>query len=530
MHDNPKTTDTMKKYFSFVLFILVTSFFLSACGTKHVGIKENRPINLNTESSDSLYTYCADDVASKFPQTGFYPLESPLDALAARVLLAKSAQHRITVQYFTFHGDIAGSILSTALIDAANRGVQVDVLIDDIALAYDDIAVAVFNAHGNINVRAFNPTNSRRALHYVEMGLYSDTVGRRMHNKSFTADNSMSVFGGRNIGDVYFGLDSDDFFIDNDMLAVGPLVNQISNQFDYYFSNAYSVDFNVISTTDTTDEEELETFEKFTQTKPFVLLKDAVSQRELYKMFQDHQLPLYFGDAELLYDMPDKVSTAITDTHSHLKSKIPQEIIAKNRFFMVSPYFIPNEKMMERFEIMIRNGVDIAILTNSLESSDQTTVYAYYAQMQRRLLKMGVRLYEIHPTAFKNDLINRKYNLLKVMPKSALHAKTIIIDDDLFVIGSANMDPRSRNLNTEMVGIIRDKELNAYEVGVFKKMIAPENAYALFLEYKDQEQGTIVWKATFNGKEKKFYNDGDASWWLRVKKNLSLWFPVRHLL
>jgi len=520
----------MTKHTRLILALLVSTFFLSGCGTKHVGIKEDRPLNLSTKSSDSLYEYCADDVVSKAPETGFYPLESPLDSLTARILLAQSAKHRITVQYFTFHGDRSGFILAKALIDAANRGVQVDVLIDDIALAYDDVSVAIFNAHDNINVRVFNPTNSRRALHYVEMGIYSDTVGRRMHNKTFTADNSMSIFGGRNIGDVYFGIDRKNYFIDNDILAVGPLVNQISNQFEYYFSNAYSVDFDIVATTNKSDEEELKAFEKLTQSKAFLLLKDAVKQSKLYKQFHARQLPLYFGHAELFYDMPNKVSTDITDTSSHLKSKLPQEITATKRFYMASPYFIPSEKMMHRFQAMRDKGVNIAILTNSLESSDQTTVYAYYSQMQKRLLKMGVRLFEIHPSAFEEELLNQSYNLLKNMPKPALHAKTIVIDDDLFAIGSANMDPRSRNLNTEMVGIIQNKALNAYEAEVFQEMTTPENAYELSLVYDDNERATIVWKATLQGEKKQFYNDGDASWWLRVKKNLSLWFPVRDLL
>jgi putative cardiolipin synthase len=520
----------MIKKVSSVLIVLIASLFLSGCGAKHAGIKDNRPLSLSTESSASLYEYCADDVAARSPDTGFYPLESPLDSLTARILLAQSAKHRITVQYFTFHGDRAGSILAKALIEAAARGVQVDVLIDDIALAYDDVSIAVFNNYDNITVRVFNPTNSRRALHYVEMGLYSDTVGRRMHNKSFTADNSMSVFGGRNIGDVYFGLDRENYFIDNDMLAVGPLVNQISNQFDYYFSNAYSVDFDLVAKTDKNDEEDWRAFEKLTQSKEFLLLKEAAQQSAFSEKFRAKQLPLYFGFAELFYDMPEKVSTDIADTKSHLKSKIPQQSWATKRFYMASPYFIPSEKMMQRFETMVERGVDVAILTNSLESSDQTTVYAYYAQMQQQLLEMGVRLFEIHPSAFEKELLNQSYNLPKSTPKPALHAKTIVIDDDIFAIGSANMDPRSRNLNTEMVAIIQNKDLNTYEAGVFQEMIAPENAYELSLVSDENEHVRIVWKATLQGEEKQFYNDGNASWWLRVKKSLSLWFPVRDLL
>ena len=197
---------------------------------------------------------------------------------------------------------------------------------------------------------------------------------------------------------------------------------------------------------------------------------------------------------------------------------------------MVSPYFIPSEKMLQRIQRMRDKGVEVSVLTNSLESSDQTAVYAFYSKSQKRLLEMGVHLYEIYPYAFEKDVLAQSYNYLHEMPRAALHAKTIVIDDDIFVIGSVNMDPRSRNLNTELVSIIRSKELNAHEANVFRLMTAPENAYELSLEYDEDNKSKIVWKATIHGEEKKFYNDGDASTWYHFKKNMSLWFPLEDLL
>lgn len=513
----------------FLLFVIL--IFITGCGSKHIGIKESRPLSLSTESSSNLYQYAEDNVSSHVPKSGFYPLEHHLDSMAARLLLAKAAKHRITVQYFTFYGDIIGTVLTKALIDAADRGVQVDVLIDDIDISYDNVAIGLINSHPNIKVRVFNPTNSRRALHYVEMGIYHDTVGRRMHNKSFIADNSMSVIGGRNIGDMYFALDKKNFFVDNDVLVVGPLVNQISNQFDYYFGNAYSVDFDVIAKGNIDDIDNLvETFNARLKGEGYLLLIKAMEDREFYKEFQRKQLHLFYGYAELFFDMPRKVYTDVNNTSSHLKSHVPKKIYAKKRFYMVSPYFIPNENMMQRLQKMRGAGVDVAILTNSLESSDQTTVYAYYAEYQKRLLSMGVRLYEIHPYAFEELILNQSYNLHKEMPKVALHAKTIVIDNTLFAIGSVNMDPRSRNLNTELVAVINSQELNTYEADLFNILTSPENAYELSLEYDEDHEAKVVWKATIKGKERTFYNDGDASMWLRLEKNMSLWFPIRDLL
>ena len=522
----------MLKHSIVALLTVVALTFNTGCAGKHVGIKEDRPVHHSVASSASLYAYCAEDVAAHAPQSGFYPLENHMDSLAARLMLAKAAKHRITVQYFTFYADDVGTILTKALVNAADRGVKVDVLIDDIELSDEDSLTAMVNAHPNITIRVFNPTNSRGNLHYAEMGLNASTVGRRMHNKSFTADNSMAVYGGRNIGDMYFGLSEDNFFVDNDMLTVGPLVNDITNEFDIYFSNAYSVDFDYIEK-GTKEDLDVTLEEKLSELKNdhgADALRNAVKNREITKEFNAKKLPLYFGDAILLYDMPEKVQTDINDTSTHIQSKIPQDIRTSKRFYMVSPYFIPNENMFARLQKMLDKGVDVAVLTNSLESSDSTAVYAFYSLSQKKLLEMGVRLYEIHPYAFADAILKQEYNTLHDMPTAMLHAKTIVIDDEYFVIGSVNMDPRSRQLNTELVTIIKNSELNAHEAKVFERMTAPQNAYELVLEYNDDNSSKVVWKATISGEEKKFYNEGDSSTWLHIKKNISLWFPIEGLL
>jgi len=510
---------------------LIALVLLSGCGAKHIGIKKDRALILSEKTSDSLYEYIDENIEAQAPKSGFYPLENELDSLSARILLAKSAKHHIAIQYFVFHSNSTGLILTKALIDAANRGVKVDVLIDDMAISYNDKEIALINSHKNITVRVFNPTNSRRALHYVEMGLYSDTVGRRMHNKSFVADNSIAIFGGRNIGDHYFGTSKDGFFVDNDVLAVGPIVNDITNQFRRYFSNSLSVDFKFIGEVEATEKEELKKLLTEVQNKKtYKLLKEALLQSQFYSYFTSKTLPLYFGDSELLYDMPQKVVTNIEDTQYHLKSKIPKKITATKNFYITNPYFIPSEKMMQRLQALRNRGVDIALLTNSLESTDTISVYAYYSQVQKQLLEMGVRLYETHPQAFEDEVLNQKYNLFKKMPRAALHAKTIVIDDDIFAIGSVNMDPRSRNLNTELVGLIKSKELNAYEKNVFEIMTEPRNAYELRLEYDENNESKITWTGIRDGKKQTFYHDGDASLWMRIKKTMTTWFPVRDLL
>jgi len=514
-------------YRKYYLGLVITVVLLvNGCAGKHPGIKEDRPLHLSKQSSPLLYKYAKDDILAHAPKSGFYPLEDHINSLAARLALAKHATKSIRVQYFTFSGDVAGTVLAKALIDAANRGVKVELLIDDIALAMHDDRIALINMHKNITFRVFNPTKARASLHYVEMGLRSSTVGRRMHNKAFIVDNSMAVYGGRNIGDIYFGTDPKHFFVDNDVLTAGPFVNQLNHEFEYYFNNKLSVDFDEIMKGDILTKIQLKQHhDLIVHNKNYESLKKALKESAFYKAFSTKKLPLYFGDAELYYDMPQKITTKESDHTYHLQSKVPKDLVAKKSFYMVSPYFIPNEKMMKRIKALRDRGVDVAILTNSLESTDAISVYTYYADYQKTLLEMGVRLYEVHPDAYKDEVMEQSYNQLKKMPRAGLHAKTIVIDDTLFVIGSTNMDPRSRNLNTELVSIIRSKKLNAHEKAVFEDMTSLKNAYTLELEYDKDNHSKIIWKALIDGKEQRFYKDGDAGLWLKIKKGVTRIIP-----
>lgn len=519
-------------YKSLIFLSLLATLILGGCSSKHIGIKKDRALHLTQKSSSILYGHIDTNVTAQAPKSGFYPLDDHLDSLASRLMLAQSAQKRICVQYFTFTADKAGAILAKALIDAADRGVKVDILIDDIELAFSDERLALINMHKNIRIRIFNPTNSRRALHYIEMGLYVDEVGRRMHNKAFIVDNSIAVYGGRNIGDLYFATDAEHFFIDNDVLVAGPMVNKLNNEFEYYFQNKLSVDFEYISTDarEETREELHKKFQEFTQKEIFKILIVALKNSDVYKQFESNSLHLFFGNSELLYDMPQKITTDASNHTYHIQSKLPKEIQATKKFLITSPYFIPDKSMMNRIKAMRAKGIDISVLTNSLESTDGISVYAYYSEYQKELLEMGVKLYEIKPDAYKKDVLNQSYNSFQKMPIAMLHAKTMVIDDKYFVIGSRNMDPRSRNLNTEIVSIIESKELNRYETIVFEDMSSLENAYTLELQTDEDNETQIVWKTKENGKIVKYFNDGNSGWWLRMKKNILQTLPIKELL
>jgi putative cardiolipin synthase len=417
---------TILKSITICIIILLIN---TGCSTKHLSVDKDREVHLSAKESNVLYEYAKDDIESHAPMSGYYPLANHLDSLSARVILAKVATKSIKFQYFTFHGDESGSLLMYSVLEAADRGVTVEILIDDIELNKFDKVLASINDHPNITFRTFNPTNTRASLHYVEIGLNSDTLGRRMHNKAFIVDNSMAVFGGRNIGDIYFGQNIKNYFIDNDILVVGPFVNELTNQFEHYFSSRFSVDFENIYKASIKDiKKERDIYNELLNSQEYKHFFEVVSKRSFVKKFRAKELPLYFASAELYYDMPEKIATDPKDRTYHIEGSVDNKYMPEKSLVVVNPYFIPNEEMIKIFKDLRNKGVEISILTNSLESTDGKAVYAYYSEYQEELLKMGVKLFETHPHALKSELLAQAYNTEKVLPKTGLHAKTIIID------------------------------------------------------------------------------------------------------
>ena len=513
-----------------LLFSFLILFF-AGCGSKHLSISTDRKLNLSKESSPILYKYSKTNVSKQKGKSGFYPLPNHLDSLSARLILAKKATKSIKVQYFIFEADISGTLLMSALIDAADRGVKVDILIDDLLLNSSDNQLASVNAHKNITLRSFNPTNSRKAMHYVEIGIYTKTLGKRMHNKTFIVDNSMAVFGGRNIGNDYFGLDKKRYFIDDDILVVGNFVNILNNQFEQYFASKFSVDFeNLAKADEHSMRKGLALVQEKLDSPEFKHFKKVLNDRAFNQQFLNAELDFYFANAELYFDMPNKVETEQNDRTHHIQGTFDDKYSPKKSLYIVNPYFIPSEEMVKKLQALRTKGVEIHIVTNSLESTDGKSVYAYYSKYQKELLKMGVHLYETFPSALKDELKNQAYNIHKIYPKTALHAKTMIIDGKYFVIGSKNLDPRSRNLNTELVAIIENKKLCTYEKTVFDYITKSNNAYKLSLECKDDKHCKVKWSGIIEGKEKTFFNHADASSWDKIRIFFARQFPIRELL
>ncbi|MEA1982352.1 MAG: phospholipase D family protein [Campylobacterota bacterium] len=523
-----------KQPIKFILTAIMLILVLSSCSSKYVTITNDRELSYTKESSSILYEYAEDNISSYAPQSGFHPLINHIDSFSARVLLAQAAQKKIRLQYFTYDSDNTGKLLFKALYDAANRGVKVEFLIDDIELSYRDKIIAAVNSHKNITVRVFNPTNGRDGLHIIDMLFHSDSLGRRMHNKAFIVDNSIAVFGGRNIGDMYLGMDKKHFLIDNDVLVVGPFVNKLNNEFERYFSSKYSVDFNEIAKVSSEHrlEKGVKKINEILEAKYYKIFVQTMNERAFVKAFRNKKIPLYFANAELYFDSPDKIESNEHNSNVYIRNQVDLKFIPQKSLHIANPYFIPDEDMFDNFASLRKKGVEITVVTNSLESTDAKAVFAYYSQKIERLIKMGIKIYEIHPYAFREALVNQPYNLKKVAPNSMIHGKIMIIDGKYFVIGSRNMDPRSRFLNTELIAVIQSKELATEEEKAYERFFLPENTYKLSLKCEGQSNSEciILREAIVNGVKVCFEGNDNVGIWEKIKLLFTKELPIEELL
>jgi putative cardiolipin synthase len=401
----------------------------------------------------------APGIAANPGKTGIHALPDPRDAFAARVLLAAAAEKSLDVQYFIWHGDQVGYLLFEAVWQAAERGVRVRMLLDDLYTHGLDPTIAALGAHPNIEVRLYNPVVQRnaRALNFLTDFA---RVNRRMHNKSFTADNQVSVVGGRNIGNEYFGAGSEVGFADLDVITLGTAVHEVSKEFDLYCysPSAYPAASFVGAPGPEATANLQATFSTMRTDPESVAYLEAVRGTPLIRNLLDRQLALEWATAQLVYDDPAKTLDTTSRTDVLLFPELVRTLGRPDETLdLVSPYFVPGAEGTTALEALAKAGVKVRILTNSLAASDVKAVHAGYAKRRQDLLRSGVQLYELKPTAAKSsDEIEVWFG---ASSSAALHAKTFAVDRSRIFVGSFNFDQRSALLNTEMGLVIESPVL-----------------------------------------------------------------------
>jgi putative cardiolipin synthase len=432
-----------------------------------------------------------------------------MDAFGARLVLMDRAELSIDVQYFLMKPDDAGFVFGGKLLEAADRGVRVRFLLDDIFSTVDDSALMLLNEHPNIELRIFNPIARKGVAAVNYLGHFSLT-NRRMHNKSFTVDNQLSIVGGRNIAEEYFQLDSSGEFIDFDMLCAGPIVKDISTHFDIYWNHELAVPMDAFY--DQIDSAKLEQtrnrIEQTMQDTGQSIYADAIHTELMQKLFSGSLQP-FVADARMIVDDPKKLLEKVSDEHKIVATEIVKAFNnAESEILIFTPYFIPGKDGIELFKGLIEKGVRIVVLTNSLATNNHTSVHSSYSSYRKRLLQAGVELWEARADAAR--IVNEDGSA--ELEHLTLHTKGIIIDRRFTFVGSLNLDPRSIDINTEM-GVMIDSQDLAILLADNAEQRIPDLAYQLKLDDKNK----ISWHATIDGQQVVETKEPQTSGWRRFQ-------------
>lgn len=492
---------------------LIALLGLAACSSLPKHIERSPTYALAASESTLLGQFIQPQLTTHPGLSGFHPLPNGVDALLARILLAEAAQRSLDVQYYIWHDDLTGRHFANSLLRAADRGVRVRILIDDVGVSARDEVLLSLDAHPNVEIRLFNPIASRTFRNFSALTDIS-RVNRRMHNKAFIADNQAAILGGRNIGDEYFGASGDVAFNDLDVLTVGRGVADISAAFDVFWNAEES--YPVASLHERADQaeamqalrEKLTAFVAAQEGSPYVSYAKASLAERLAAGMSD----FHWGVAHLLYDRPDKVSRAPQETTGNLLPQLGRlNLRPQQSLLIVSPYFVPGEAGVSWLGHLVSQGVRVTVLTNSLAATDVGAVHAGYKRYREALVAAGVRLYEVRPQV--SEAAGKKH---MGSSRASLHAKTFVFDRRAVFIGSMNLDPRSVQLNTE-IGVVCDSAELAALLG--DGIEANLNRIAWRLEQQPDERGEarLVW---LEGDTPRYDSEPEVSLWRR----LGVWF------
>jgi putative cardiolipin synthase len=510
-----------------VVRILIVTAALTIAGCARLPPQTDRSVTnaLSDTSETRLGRALAGAVAANPGKSGVHDLSDPHDAFAARGLLCNAAERSIDTQYYIWHGDQTGELLFGALWRAAQRGVRVRLLLDDNGARGLDTEIAVLDADPNIEVRLYNPFPRRSAK---ALGFVTDftRLNRRMHNKSFTVDNQASVIGGRNIANEYFKLGRGLGFTDTDVLAVGPIVHEISDSFDLYWNSpsAYPVARIIDAPTAHATEQVLKGFEAAKTDPDSVEYLDALRTTPLLEQLDRRELALEWTDVKLVVDDPAKTLDTNERTDILLYPDLVRTLATPQRTLdIVSPYFVPAKRGEDMLLGFVRSGVSVRILTNSLAANDEPAAHSGYAKHRELLLKGGVQIWELKPMPSPQPHGHKARN--ESTSSSALHGKLYAVDQQRIFIGSYNFDQRSANLNTEQ-GLVIDSAALAGKLAKALDVILPTVAWQVRLT----SDSKLEWIDHVDGREVRYETEPQTSWWLRAKAGMMSLLPIDWLL
>ena len=456
--------------------------------------------------------------------SAFRLLPNNLEAIAARVAIIEAAQRTLDLQYYIFRPDETGLYLVDRMVAAADRGVRVRILIDDMCAHGIEERLLAFDSHPNIELRLFNPWKNRGgALTRGFEFLFNSHLNHRMHNKLFIADGIVGILGGRNLADEYFSLNREYDFRDLDVAVAGPVMRRGNELFDEFWNGPDAIPVSGLKTkrneqtTLETARGELQKNRERLQESPYA---EAVRTTEFVQQLKTKSTAWIFATGHIIGDSAEKTKRADDPDWRRSLADEARDFFssAKDELLICSPYFVPGKAFTARLCEIAQSGVRVRILTNSQSSTDVPFVYAGYEKYRTTLLKAGVEIYELRVYAAE---ATEKPAFGSAV--SNLHAKTFVNDHQRAFVGSLNLDPRSVILNTEIGVVIESPELAKSVANSITALTSPKWSYRVSLNSK----GKLVWTAVDEtGKTVEYENEPETSFWDRFMEGILGLLPI----
>lgn len=504
---------------------------LSGCATRPPATALDRPSTyaLDATADTPLRAAITPQETAHPGMTGVRLLPIGTEALQARIALARAATKTLDMQYYIAEEDSTGKFLLGAALAAADRGVKVRMLVDDLNFKDIDQIMAALNSHQNIDIRVFNPFGSaaesfgERTRNLVTN---IDHFTRRMHNKAMIADNQIAIVGGRNLGDEYFGASASIQFRDLDVFVAGPVTQKISASFDDYWNSTISYPLRALNKQkfDAADlDKTRDDLRHHWKEEADSLNAKPLNATPIAQQIAQDWLGLTWAPVEFTADSPSKIEHPDPDYKSPPMQRLAELANqASSEVIVISPYFVPHDEGVKAFAAITQRGVTVRVLTNSLAATDAVAVQAGYAPYRIPLLKVGVNLYEFRPIQAKGD-VSPRTGLFGSTSHASLHAKAYVLDRSILVIGSMNLDPRSASLNTELALVIHSPTVAGEVAALFDKGVQPANVYRVTLDPAGEK---LIWTTEDNGQLHTYSSDPDAGLYRKMMTGLFMLLPV----
>lgn len=434
-------------------------------------------------------------------KTGVYVLEDGSGSMVARAWLTEYSEKTIDIQYFIFSTDNVGLIACDYLIRAADRGVKVRIIVDDIMVDADAADILMFNSHKNISVKIYNPGVNLGKNIFQKIGKFATdfkSANQRMHNKTFIVDDQVVITGGRNIADEYFDYDHDYNFRDRDILLIGKETKAVKTSFETFWNSKLSVDVtNIIKNNpkNILEENRFDNLHEYACNPDNFWPQVRTRIKNLPTTFENIKKSgklVWVENVGFISDLPGKNERPYSLFGGGISTSVLVNLVnnAKSSIDIQTPYLITSKGSEALFKKAIDRDVKIRILTNSLASTDNVEAFSGYQSNRETLLKIGVRIFEFKPDAEerKKIMTSELQAELDYAPIFGLHAKSMVIDGETTVIGTFNLDPRSENLNTECIVVVDSKQVSE---GVLKGMdieFKPENSWETTLDFNPDSE------------------------------------------